>query len=51
MEAQGNVTDRYYRCLYELMIHRDATETRKLSLYFNVLYKALRSDPCQGDEK
>jgi ribosome biogenesis protein MAK21 len=36
--------DRFYRVLYELMLHSDVHQTNKVSMFLNLLYRAINKD-------
>lgn len=46
MTASQTVSDRFYAAFYERMLAPDVFESTKLSLFFNLLYRALRADPA-----
>eukprot|EP01083_Nonionella_stella_P024727 68172_1 len=44
MSARNAVSDRFYRALYETLLHPDLPSSNKLALYFNILWRALKQD-------
>ena len=49
MEAQKNVSDRYYRAIYDRMLAgQDIATTKKLPLFFNLLFKTMKGDTNKG---
>ena len=45
MTASQTVSDRFYAAFYERMLAPDVFESNKLSLFFNLLYRAIKADP------
>ena len=45
MAANDSLSDRFYTALYERIMAPEALVTNKQSLFFNIVYKSLRSDP------
>eukprot|EP00029_Vermamoeba_vermiformis_P005630 TRINITY_DN2009_c0_g1_i1.p1 TRINITY_DN2009_c0_g1~~TRINITY_DN2009_c0_g1_i1.p1 ORF type:complete len:1053 (-),score=358.53 TRINITY_DN2009_c0_g1_i1:41-3163(-) len=44
MSAQDFITDRFYRALYDILLHRDLFKSSKQTMFLNVLYKTLKND-------
>lgn len=45
MTASQTVSDRFYAAFYERMLAPDVFESTKLSLFFNLLFRAIKADP------
>jgi len=46
MESRKTVTDRYYRALYEKLFDLGINTTRKRTMFLNIIYKSMKSDPA-----
>lgn len=38
------ITDRFYRALYDILLHKDLFKSSKQTMFLNVLYKTLKND-------
>jgi len=45
MESRQTVSDRYYKALYDKVLHPDICKSTKHTMFLNLLFKSLKNDP------